>query len=317
VPLAVVFPGQGSQAPGFGLPWTDHPASALVAEAEAAADRPLRHLLVDPDADLAPTDAAQLSVLLGSLVAWRALRDAGIEEPVAMAGHSLGQITALVAAEAVDLAAGIRLAVARADATAAAQAREPGAMLALLGADEDRARRACAAAPGAAWPANLNGAGQVVVGGRPEALDAVARAAADAGVRRTRRLAVDGAFHTPLMQPAADALAPVLAATAFAAPAVPIVTNHDARPVDGADGWPERLGTHLVSPVRWEDVVRRLVGLGADTIVEVGPGTTLAGLVRRIAPEVTVRNVATPAEAAAVAEAHRPAALAGPGRAAR
>ncbi|MGI8756307.1 MAG: ACP S-malonyltransferase [Acidimicrobiales bacterium] len=294
--IAVVFPGQGSQAPGAGSPWRDHAAWSLVDEAEAATGLPLGSLLLDATAeDLAGTREAQLSVLMSSLLAWRAL-EASLDTDgiVAVAGHSLGQITALIAAEVVSVPDGIRLAVARADASAASQAATPGAMLALLGADEDQATAACAAAPGQAWVANLNGAGQVVVGGEPGALDAVAARAGEVGVRRTRRLAVDGAFHTPLMQSAADAFAPALAETPFRAPRFPIVTNHDAVAVHRADGWAARLTTHLVRPVRWADVVGRLVELGADTIIEVGPGTTLTGLVKRIAPDVTVRSISSP-----------------------
>lgn len=294
--IAVVFPGQGSQAPGAGRPWQGQPAWSMVEEAEAATGLPLSSLLVDASAeDLAGTREAQLSVLMASLVSWRAL--AATIDPtdlVATAGHSLGQITALIAAEAVTLGDGVRLAVARADASADTQATTRGAMVALLGADEALATQACEASPGRAWVANINGAGQVVVGGEADALDAVAERATELGVRRVRALPVDGAFHTPLMQAAADAFSPALAAITFSAPRFPVVTNHDAVAVATADGWPHRLTTHLVRPVRWAEVVERLVDLGADTIIEVGPGTTLTGLIKRIAPDVTVRSVSTP-----------------------
>lgn len=294
--IAVVFPGQGSQAPGAGRAWLGHQAWSLVDEAEAATGLPLASLLLDASAeDLSSTREAQLSVLMSSLVAWRALEPTIAQDQlVAVAGHSLGQITALIAAQAVTLADGIRLAVARADASAACQAATPGAMLALLGADEAMASEACKASPGRAWVANINGAGQVVVGGEPEALEAVAERATELGVRRVRTLAVDGAFHTPLMQAAADAFALALAEARFSPPRYPIVTNHDGEAVTEANGWPERLTTHLVRPVRWGDVVERLVALGARTIIEVGPGTTLTGLVKRIAPEVTTRSLSSP-----------------------
>jgi len=296
VSIAAVFPGQGSQAPGAGTPWKDDPAWSLVDEAEIATGLSLAPLLLDTTAEeLAATRESQLSVLLSSLLAWRAL-EATIDpsDVVATAGHSLGQVTALIASGVVSVGDGVRLAVARADACAACQAASPGAMLALLGADEAQASEACEAASGRAWVANLNGAGQVVVGGESDALDAVAERAKELGIRRTRRLAVDGAFHTPLMQAAADSFAPAAAATAFAAPRFPIVTNHDAAVVTEAEGWPDRLTTHLVRPVRWADVVERLVALGADTIVEVGSGTTLSGLVKRIAPQVVVHSVSAP-----------------------
>lgn len=293
--IAVVFPGQGSQTVGAGRAWLDQPAWSVIEEAEAATGLSLAPLVLDASGEeLATTRAAQLSVLLSSLLAWRAVEPTlDRSQLVAVAGHSLGQITALIAAEALSLGDGIRLAVARADATAAAQRAAPGAMVALLGATETQAVAACDAAPGRAWVANLNGAGQVVIGGHPDALAPVAEAALALGVRRTRTLAVDGAFHTPLMQPAAAALAPALAQARFQVPAVPIVTN-DGATVTGADGWADRLAAHLVEPVRWEDVVGRLVASGADTIIEVGPGTTLTGLTSRIAPEVTARSVSTP-----------------------
>ncbi|MCU1369957.1 MAG: fabD [Ilumatobacteraceae bacterium] len=295
--IAVVFPGQGSQAPGAGRAWLDHPAWAVIEEAEAATGLALAPLVLDASAeDLRPTRAAQLSVLLASLLVWRALEPTlDRTELAAVAGHSLGQITALIAARALTLGDGIRLAVARADATAAAQRAQPGAMAALLGATEDQAVAACAAAPGRAWVANLNGAGQVVVGGHRDTLDLVTGSALAVGVRRAKRLAVDGAFHTPLMQPAADALAPHLRRLAFAEPTVPIVTN-DGDAVAEAAGWPDRLTAHLVRPVRWADVVTRLTAMGVTTVIEAGPGTTLTGLARRIAPDVTARSVASPDE---------------------
>ena len=294
---AIVFPGQGSQTPDAGRPWLDHPAWHIVEQAEADTGLPLAHLLLEADADeLADTRSSQLSVLLLSLVAWEAVRPTlPHHDPIGFAGHSLGQITALIAAGTLPLADGLRLAVARADASATCQANHPGAMLALLGATEAQATEACTAAPDAAWVANINGAGQIVVGGEPDALEAVAERATEIGVRRTRRLAVDGAFHTPLMAEAATLLAPTLAHLTFAAPAAPVVTNHDAHAVDTAAGWPDRLTTHLVSPVRWAEVVATLVGLGADTFVEVGPGTVLTGLTRRLAPEATTHAVSTPA----------------------
>jgi [acyl-carrier-protein] S-malonyltransferase len=298
VGIAVVFPGQGSQAAGTGRPWQDHPAWERVAEAAAAAGRPLAHLLLGDDpAELAGTRESQLSVLLASLLGWWALEaEIGTGGVQLLAGHSLGQITALVASGTVSLADGVTLAVARADASAAAQALAPGGLVALLGADEALARSACDVAPGRAWVANLNGAGQVVVGGHVDVLDAVAERAEALGARRAVRLAVDGAFHTPLMQHAADQLRPVLERVAFQAPRIPVVTNHDASVVTGALGWVGRLTTHLVRPVRWERTIDHLVDLGADRLVEVGPGTTLGSLARRTHPGLEVRSVSDPSD---------------------
>jgi len=298
VTVAVVFPGQGSQAPGAGQAWIDHPAWAVVDRAEAALGTPLAPLLLDPDADLSRTRESQLSVLLLSLVAWEATRTE-ITEPIAFAGHSLGQITALIAAGAVAIDDGVALAAARAEETQRAADANPGGLAALLGATEDQAREACAA--GDAWIANLNAPGQVVIGGTPAGLDAAADAATRLGVRRVRRLAVGGAFHTPLMAPAADALHPRFENTDFRSTDVPVVANHDATPYTEGDGWAERLHRHLVEPVRWLASVEALVSAGAETVLEVGPGTTLTSLVARIAPDVATANVAGPADVGVVA----------------
>lgn len=295
---AVVFPGQGSQVPGSGRPWVDHPAWSVVAEAEQAVGEPLAHLLLDASAEeLSATRASQLSVLLTSLVAWRAVEPTVAEEEItALAGHSLGQITALLAAEVVTVADGVRLASARADATTRAQATQPGGLVALLGCDEVTAAAACTAAQGPAWISTINTGEQVVVGGALDVLDSLSAEAVALGARRARRLDVDGAFHTPLMAAAAEELAPVLDRITFQPPRWPVVTNHDAVPVADGFGWPDRLAAHLVAPVRWADSITQLLNLGVDTFIEVGPGTTLGGLVRRIAPGVVVRSVSSPAD---------------------
>lgn len=302
--IAVVFPGQGSQVPGAGRTWVDHPAWSVVGEAEDALGRRLGPLITDIDVDLSPTRESQLSVLLLSLVAWRAVESESDDDSVlgrevrAMAGHSLGQITALIASGALSLADGIRLADARATATTAAQALQPGGLVALLGATEELAQEACdrvaASTSTTAWVSTLNGAGQVVVGGPIQVLDAVADAALDLGARRARRLAVDGAFHTPMMQPAVDVLGPVLEQISFQAPRWPVLANHDAQVVRSAHGWVERLTRHLVEPVRWSASVEQLPALGVGAVIEVGPGTALAGLVRRLVPDMTVLGVAAP-----------------------
>lgn len=296
--IAVVFPGQGSQSPRAGEPWLDHPAWSLVGRASAAGGPDLGRLLLDaPAAALTSTGDAQLSVLAASLVAWEALRASlSVDDVVGFAGHSLGQVTALIASGTVDEAAGLRFAVARADATQAANDATEGRMVAFLGATEDQAHEACAAAPAEAWIANLNAPGQVVVAGTPAGVAAAAARAPELGVRRVRMLDVGGAFHTPLMAPAAAALRPILADTAFGSTAVPIVTNHDARPHADGEGWPAMLATHLTAPVRWSDSVQALAELGATTFLEVGPGGTLAGLIRRIVPHAEVRSIGSPAD---------------------
>ncbi len=298
--IAVIFPGQGAQAPGLGTPWIGHPAWALVERAEQATGEELALLLTDAGADaLTRTREAQLVVFLASLLAWEvagpALQGSGTEI-VAFGGHSLGQITALVAAGALSFDDGCRLAARRARHTQDAADARPGRLAALLGATIEQAQDSCAAAAGACWIANDNAPGQVVIGGTPDGLEAASAKAKELGVKRVMALNVGGAFHTPLMQGAADAFAADLAAPPFADTAVPVMSNHDALPYTDSVGWPVRLSEQLIRPVRWAATMPALIGLGATTFVEVGPGTTLTGLAKRAYPDITLRNVAVPAD---------------------
>jgi [acyl-carrier-protein] S-malonyltransferase len=287
----------------MGVPWQSDAAWSVVERAEAALGEPLAALLLAESADdLARTRESQLSVLLTSLVVWEAAKGQ-IPAPVAFAGHSLGQITALIASGALPFEDGIRLAARRAEATQAAADRHPGRMAAVIGADEAQVLEACDAAPDECWLANDNAPGQIVIAGTPSGIERATKAAADLGIRRVMPLKVGGAFHTPLMAEAAAALAPVLADISFAAPAAPIVSNADARPYGDADGWADRLERHLISPVRWRGGMTTLVDeLGATTLIEVGFGSMLAGLAKRGAPGVPVLGVATPDDIAPLSE---------------
>lgn len=273
---AVMFPGQGSQSRGMGRPWVDGPAWAVVERAERVLDRPLAPLLLD--APLDHTADTQLAVVLVSLMAWDAHEG---DAPVAFAGHSLGQLTALMAAGALTFEDGIQLVAHRAAVTDAAARRRPGGMAALLGADESQVQQALAAAAGRCWLANDNAPGHVVLAGPPDVLTAACDAARGAGVRRVVPLRVDGAFHTPLMASARDALAAYLEEVTFSMPSAPVVSNADARPYADAEGWRTRLADHVVQPVRWRDSLRTLAALGATDFTEVGPGSTLTALVKR------------------------------------
>jgi [acyl-carrier-protein] S-malonyltransferase len=287
----------------MGATWQDQPAWTVLERAEAALGEPLAPLLlVESAEELARTRESQLSVLLTSLVVWEAARE-HLPAPVAFAGHSLGQITALIASGALPFDDGIRLAARRAEATQAAADRHPGRMAAVIGAEEAQVVEACEAAPDECWLANDNAPGQIVIAGTPSGIERATKAAGDLGIRRVMPLKVGGAFHTPLMAEAAAALAPVLGGIAFATPAAPIVSNADARPYAGADGWAERLQHHLVSPVRWRGCMATLVDeLGATTLVEVGFGSMLAGLAKRGAPGVPVIGVAAPGDIAPLSE---------------
>ena len=285
----------------MGRAWRDTPAWSVVDRVEAALGERVSDLVLDAPAEqLARTRDAQLAVLLTSLVAWEAVRDR-VPTTVAFAGHSLGQVTALIAAGALPLEEGVRFAARRAELTQAAADDHPGQMAALLGATPEQARAACAAAPHACWVANDNAPGQIVIAGTPDGLAAASAAAKEEGVKRVAPLNVGGAFHTPLMASAADALAGELAAVPFHSPRAPVVSNLDAEPYADADAWRARSAEHVTVTVRWRESMTAIAGLGAATCLEVGHGTMLAGLAKRTVPAVAVRGVATPEAAAALA----------------
>ena len=294
--VAIVFPGQGTQTPGMGAPWREHPAWKIVEQAEAALGEPLAPLLLDAPAEqLARTRDAQLAVLCTSLVAWEAARPM-LDDVVAFAGHSLGQVTALIASGALDLDDGVRFAARRAELTQAAADEHPGRMAALLGATVEQAEEACEAAPGGAWVANDTAPGQVVIAGTPEGVELAVTRAKEIGVRRATNLNVGGAFHTPLMASASEGLIDALEHVPFAAPGSPVVSNHDGTAYRDADGWRERLAEHVTVPVRWRASMETLAGLGTSTFVEVGHGSMIAGVAKRTVPDVSVLACGTPAD---------------------
>lgn len=304
--LAVIFPGQGTQEPAMAAPWRDQPAWAVVERAEAALGEPLGELVTDAPAEqLARTREAQLAVLLTSLVAWEAVRPV-VDTPVGFAGHSLGQVTALIAAGVLDLEDGVRFAARRAELTQAAADDHPGTMAALLGATLDQAEDACAAAPDACWVANDNAPGQVVLAGTPDGVEAATRRAKELGVKRATPLKVGGAFHTPLMGAARDALArEVLPDLALQAPRAPVVSNDDGAAYDDGEGWRDRLSRHVTVPVRWRPSQMTIADLGATLCLEVGHGSMLAALAKRTVPDLLVRGVAVPADLPALSEVSR------------
>jgi [acyl-carrier-protein] S-malonyltransferase len=294
--IAIVFPGQGTQQPAMGAPWRDHPAWHVIDDAEAAFGEPLAHLILDAGPDeLARTREAQLAVLLTSLLAWEAIRD-DITAPIAFGGHSLGQVTALIAAGVLPLDAGVRFAARRAELTQAAANAHPGRMAALLGATTEQAEDACTAAPDACWVANDNAPGQVVIAGTPDGVEAGSARAKELGVKRATPLNVGGAFHTPLMDDASVALVDELATVTFGTPTAPVVSNHDGSPYSDGDGWRDRLPEHVRVPVRWRTSMETMAALGATSFLEVGHGSMIAGLAKRTIPDVAVRGIATPAD---------------------
>jgi [acyl-carrier-protein] S-malonyltransferase len=278
-----LFPGQGSQFPGMGRELTAFGARArtLVDAAEAVTGLPLHELMHRADAGrLADPQIAQVLVFVWSSVALQDLRDRGWQ-PRVVAGHSLGEYSALVACDSLEWDAAIRLVSARGRAMAAAAAARPGAMGAIVGLSGDTVVRLCADTTRADEPvvvANLNSARQTVVSGTTDAVTTVLGAATAAGALRSRRLPVGGAYHSPLMLPAERELAPLLRAVRLSAPRVPMVSSMTGAPVTDTDAYAEQLTRQITSPVRWHATAD---ALAAETdFVEVGPGRVLAGLGR-------------------------------------
>ena len=243
--------------------------------------------------ELTQTANAQLATFVQSLVVLDAVERVGLS-PATSAGHSLGEYTALVASGALAFADGANLVVARGEAMARAGEDAPGTMAALIGISDDDAEAACHRAEGDVWVANYNAPGQVVVAGTTDAVAAVTEIARELGARKALPLPVSGAFHTPLMAGARPALRKALGDAVFSAPEVPVVANVDARVHSDPAEWPGLLSAQLCGPVRWRQTVETLSGLGATSLVEIGPGGVLSGLARRCAPELQALSVAKP-----------------------
>ncbi|GAC1324727.1 MAG: ACP S-malonyltransferase [Mycobacteriales bacterium] len=299
--VALTFPGQGSQRPGMGAPYAGSPGWALVDRASEVLGRDLGRLLVDADAEeLRSPREAQLSTYLTSLLALERLRAEGLLgelAAVAVAGHSLGEYTALVAAGVLSAEDGVRLVSERGEAMQTAARDRPGTMAAVLGAAEGVVERVCAEARSVGaqvWPANDNGPGHVVVSGTAEGIEAVREPLAAAGARRVLPIPVGGAYHTPLMEPAQQRLDAALDAAPYADATIPVTTNVDAGAHTAAADWRDLLSAQLTSPVRWRETLASLAADGVTMLVEVGPGGVLTGLAKRGAPGVAAYSVATP-----------------------
>ena len=299
-----MFPGQGAHKVGMGRALAEaYPiCRETFEEADAALGEPLSRIIFDgPEDQLTLTENTQPAILAVSTAAARFLASRGLS-PSFVAGHSLGEYSANVAAGTFAFADALRLVRRRGRYMQEAVPVGEGAMAAILGLDADQVAQACVEAAGGdvVSPANMNGAGQVVIaGGR----DAVARAGERAkamGAKRVIPLPVSAPFHCALMKPAEDRLAPELRAIPAHTPRVPIVANVDAELKRDAPSAIEALVQQVSSPVRWEAVVRRLASEGVTTYVEVGPGTALSGMVRRIQREATVVNFGSPDDLAAI-----------------
>jgi [acyl-carrier-protein] S-malonyltransferase len=301
--VALTFPGQGSQAAGMADGLLDTPLARTLLDAAAAHGLDLRTALAGDDDALRPTEIAQPALLLVEVVLASAVRRASAVEIVGVAGHSVGEYAALVAAGALEPVEAMGLVVERGRTMAS---MHEGGMAALLGAEESLAEEVCRevrdSGGGTVVVANLNAPGQVVLSGDRPALDRAIALARERGVRRAMPLNVSGAFHSPLMAPAAERFAARLDAATFRDAAVPVACNVDGAAVHDAAGLRDRLRRQLTAPVRWVDCVTTLVGLGAETLVEVGPGSVLSGLAKRIASAAQTLAVARLDGAAALAD---------------
>jgi [acyl-carrier-protein] S-malonyltransferase len=293
--IAFVFPGQGAQKAGMGKALVDAfpVCREAFAEADAALGEPLSTLCFEgPDDRLTLTENAQPAILAMSTAVARLAVSKGIR-PSFAAGHSLGEYSAHVAAGTLSFADALRTVRRRGRYMQEAVPVGVGAMAAILGLDADGVARACqeAAEGQIVTPANLNAPGQIVIAGHTEAVARAGERAKALGARRAIPLAVSAPFHCPLMKPAEDRLAPELRALPAHDPAFPVVANVDALPKETARDSIEALVKQVSSPVRWEDVVRRLLADGVTAFVEVGPGAVLAGLIKKIERSAMIYSI--------------------------
>ena len=295
--IACVFPGQGAQKVGMGkdLAETFPICRDTFREADDALGESLSTMCFEgPEERLLLTENTQPAILAASVAVYRLAREYGIE-PSFSAGHSLGEYSAHVAAGTLSFADALRTVRRRGRYMQEAVPVGEGAMAAVLGLDAAIVGEACETASAergeVVTPANLNAPRQVVIAGHAGAVARAGELAKARGAKRVIALAVSAPFHCPLMAPAQERLAPELRALDAHAPAFPVVANVDALPKTDAAGSIEALIRQVSSPVRWEDVVRRLVADGARLFVELGPGTVLAGLIRKIEPSVAVVSV--------------------------
>lgn len=296
--VAAIFPGQGAQKVGMGKALVaQFPiCQETFAEADAALGEALSQLCFEgPEDRLLLTENAQPAILAMSVAAYRLAEAHGVR-PSFAAGHSLGEYSAHVVAGTLSFADALRTVRRRGRFMQEAVAIGEGAMAAILGLDAAGVGRACEEAraelPGrVVTPANLNAPGQVVIAGHADAVARASERAKALGARRAIPLAVSAPFHCPLMKPAEDRLAPVLRALPAHDPRIPVVANVDAEPKRDAAAAIEALIRQVSAPVRWEDVVVRLIQEGTRTFVELGPGTVLAGLIKKIDRSVTVVSI--------------------------
>ena len=292
---AFVFPGQGSQFVGMGKDL--YATSALAKELFDKADEILGFKITDvmfagTDEQLKETKVTQPAVFLHSVISALCLGDNF--KPAMVAGHSLGEFSALVASGALSFEDGLRLVAARANAMQKACEANPGTMAAIIGVDDEKVEEICAEVSKdgkLVIPANYNCPGQLVISGDIEAINEACEKLKEAGAKRALPLKVGGAFHSPLMQPAKDELQAAIEQTTFSTPKCPVYQNVDAKPYTDAAEIKANLIAQLTSPVRWTKSVQNMIADGADDFTECGPGKALQGMIGRIDKAVIAHSI--------------------------
>ena len=288
---AYVFPGQGSQFPGMGkaLYERSQEARELMDKACEILGFPITDIMFGESADdLKATRVTQPAIFIHSVVLARC---SGLETPAMVAGHSLGEFSALAAAGAMDFEDALRLVAVRASAMQRCCEQVPGTMAAIINLPSETIEEICASCTGIVIPANYNSDGQVVISGEEAAVLEACAKMKEAGAKRALPLPVSGAFHSPLMEPARLELAEAIDKTPFRAPVCPVYQNVTALPSTDPEVIKDNLLRQLTSPVRWTQTVRNMVADGADSFLEIGPGSVLQGLVHRIAPEIETNGL--------------------------
>jgi [acyl-carrier-protein] S-malonyltransferase len=304
--LAFVFPGQGSQAVGMLDAWGSHPAVAeTLAEASQALGEDVARLIREgPKAQLDLTTNTQPVMLTAGIACYRAWRAEGGSEPIAVAGHSLGEYTALVAAGALRFADALPLVRFRAQAMQEAVPVGTGAMAAIVGLEAEAVRVGCAEAAAASGEvveaANYNDPMQTVIAGSKAGVDRACQLLKGKGAKRALPLAVSAPFHSSLMKPAAERLRERLQSVVIVAPHIPVINNIDVAAPDEPQSIRDALYRQAFGPVRWVEVVRALRGRGASHLVECGPGKVLTGIAKRIDSELGCASMFDPASLAEV-----------------
>ncbi|MBF6599834.1 MAG: ACP S-malonyltransferase [Dehalococcoidia bacterium] len=292
--VAWVFPGQGSQEPGMGRALAERSpaARAVFAQADVVLGRAISRLCFEGTAEeLGKTANSQPAIYVVSIASLEAAREARVleEPPACVAGHSLGEYSALTASGALDFDAGLRLVEARGRLTQAAADATHGTMAALLGLDEASAASICAET--GAELCNINSPAQIVIGGHAGAVERACKLALERGAKRAIPLDVGGAFHTSLMAPAVEGMRAEIAAAQLRDSPVPLIANDRALPVRNASTLAEELLFQLTHPVRWVQCVEHMASDGIATFVEIGPGGVLSGLIKRIAPRAETKSI--------------------------